>query len=278
MRKWLKRTLATLLALLVVAAAVVYVGSERILRKSYAATPVGAPPPAGDAARGKHLAGFLGCLDCHDPTLHGNVIFPDSFLVGSLVAPNVTIKRKQYDDAALARTIRFGIRRDGTGIWLMPSQAFYHLDDQDLADVIAFVRSVADDDKLQPESRNGPVTRWNLVTGVWQLVPELVPVGTPRLGDLPHADDPARGRYIATIACGECHGLDQKGNPDDGIPNLAIVKAYDLDEFRALLHGGTAKGGRKLKGMMAGVVRRRFSALSDDEIAALKAYLDGRAP
>jgi mono/diheme cytochrome c family protein len=210
--------------------------------------------------------------------LHGNVIFPDSFLVGGLAAPNLTIKRKQYDDAALVRTIRFGIRRDGTGIWLMPSQAFYHLDDQDIADVVAFVRSVPDDDRLQPESGAGPVTRWNLFTGVWHLVPDIVPVGAARLGDSPRVDDLARGRYIATIACGECHGLDQKGDPEGGVPNLVVAKAYDLDEFRALMHDGIGKDGRKLKGMMAGAAKWRFSAFTDDEIAVLKAYLDARAP
>src|SRR5215468_2241697 len=238
MFKWLGRAALGLVLFTFVAAGVIYVGSEHVLGKSYAAIKAGAPAAIGDAERGRHWAAILGCSGCHDPTLHGNVIFPDSFLVGGLVAPNLTIKRKQYDDAELARTIRFGIRRDGTGIWLMPSQAFYHLDDQDLADVIAFVRSVPDDDKVQPESTIGPVTRWNLVTGVWELVPELVPVGAARLGDSPHVDDLARGRYIATVACGECHGLDQKGDPEGGIPNLAVAKAYDLDEFRALMHDG----------------------------------------
>ena len=278
MRKWLRRAALGFVLLVSIAAAVVYAGSERILGKSYVTIPAFKADATGDAERGKHWAAILGCSGCHDPTLHGNVIFPDSFLVGGLVAPNLTMKRKQYDDAQLAQTIRFGIRRDGTGIWLMPSQAFYHLDDQDVADVIAFVRSVPDDDKVQPESTIGPVARWNLVTGVWQLVPELVPVGAARLGDSPHVDDLARGRYIATVACGECHGLDQKGNPEDGIPNLAIAKAYDLDEFKALMHDGTGKGGRKLKGMMAGAAKWRFSAFTDDEIAVLKAYLDARAP
>lgn len=278
MLKWLVRIVAALLVLAVVAGAVLWVGSERVLRKSYADITVAAPAQAGNVESGRHWAAILGCSGCHDPTLHGNVIYPYSFLFGALVAPNLTIRRKQYDDAALARMIRFGIRRDGTGVELMPSQAFYHLDDQTVADLIAFVRSVPDDDRQQPESNNGPVTRWNLLTGTWKLVPEDVPRATPRLGDAPHADGLERGRYIATVACGECHGLDQKGDPNGGIPNLAVAKAYSLDEFKALMRSGIAKGGRKAQGMMAGAAKWRFSAFTDDEIAALKAFLDERQP
>ncbi|HSE11878.1 MAG TPA: cytochrome c [Rudaea sp.] len=278
MLKWLGRALVTLAVLLVAAGVVVWIGSERVLRKSYADVVVAAPKLAGNVESGKHWAAILGCSGCHGPTLHGNVIYPDSFLFGALVAPNLTIKRKQYDDAQLARMIRFGIRRDGTGVQLMPSQAFYHLDDQTVADLIAFVRSVPDDDQVLPESGNGVLTRWNLLTGAWKLTPELVPRGSARLGDSPHAVGIERGRYIATVACGECHGLDQKGDPNAGMPNLAVAKAYSLDDFKALMHGGVGLGGRKLQGMMAGAIKWRFTAFTDDELVALKEYLDARTP
>ena len=276
--KWGSRILVAAVAAILVAWAVVWFGSERVLHKSYADVIVAAPALRGDAESGRHWAAILGCSACHDRTLHGNVLYPDSFLFGALVAPNLTIKRKEYDDAALARMIRFGIRRDGSGVELMSSRAFYHLDEQTVADVIAFVRSVPDDAQALPTSSAGPVTRWNLLTGVWKLEPEQVPRGSARLGDSPHADGVERGRYIATVACGECHGLDQKGDVDGGVPNLAVAKVYNLDEFKALMHSGQAKGGRKLQGMMAGVVKWRFVAFDDEEIVALKEFLDAREP
>ena len=278
MIRWLKRIVLALLVLVIAGFAVLWVGSERILHRSYAGVVVAAPKLAGNAESGKHWAAILGCSGCHGPTLHGTVIFPGSFLFGALVAPNLTIRRKLYDDAKLARMIRFGIRHDGSGVELMPSHAFWHLDEQTVADLIAFVRSVPDDATVQPESSNGPVTRWNFLTGVWKLEPELVPRDQARLGDAPHAQGIDRGRYIATVACGECHGLDQKGDPDGGVPNLAVAKAYTLDEFKALMHSGVGKGGRKVGGMMAGVAKWRFSAFTDDEIADLKAFLDAREP
>ena len=102
-------------------------------------------------------------------------------------------------------------------------------------------------------------------------------IRTSRIGD-ERLQDTSSGRYIAVLACGECHGLDQKGSPDGGTPNLAVAKAYSLEEFTHLMRTGEAKGGRKIRSLMAGTARRRFSVFSDAEISALKSYLDARAP
>ncbi len=97
-----------------------------------------------------------------------------------------------------------------------------------------------------------------------------------RVGDAPHAEGVERGRYLATVACGECHGLDQAGHPEQGIPDLAVAKAYSREEFSTLMRTGVAKGGRKIKAMMANVAKDRFSAFTGDEVAALKAFHDAR--
>lgn len=278
MFKWLKRASLAVAVLLTAAIATVWIGSERVLRRSYADVVVAAPAAAGDIESGRHWATILGCTECHGPTLHGNVIDDDSWLLGALVAPNLTLRRKDYDDAALARVIRWGIKRDGTGVQMMPSKAFYHADEQTIADVIAFVRSVPDAERVLPESGNGPLTRWNLFVGEWKLMPEEIDRKAARLGDSPHAGGVERGRYLATIACGECHGLDQRGDPNGGVPNLVVAKAYSIEEFTMLMRNGVAKGNRKIRPMMANVAKHRFSAFTDDEIAALKGFLDARQP
>jgi len=278
MWKWLKRAALALLALLIAGAAVVWVGSELVLRKSYAGLPAIAPAASGDVGAGKHWATILGCTDCHGLALQGGVMEEDSFWLGGLAAPNVTIQRKLYDDAGLARLIRDGVKRDGHGVDMMPSKAFYHLDDQVVADVIAYVRSVPDGGNAQPRITYGPLARWNFLTREWTLAPSEIDHQAVRAGDAPHAAGVERGRYIATLACGECHGLDQKGQPEGGIPNLVVAKAYSAEEFTGLMRSGVAKGNRKIRDMMAAVARRRFSAFSDDEIADLKLFLDSRAP
>jgi len=278
MRKWLTRTAITLFVLAAVCAAAVWIGSELVLRKSYAAIPAVAPAARGDVESGKHWAAILGCTSCHGPALQGSVMEDEGFWIGLLAAPNVTIQRKLYDDAGLSRLIRDGIKYDGHGVDTMPSNAFHAANDQTIADVIAFVRSVPDGGEVQPKIQYGPIARWNFLTGEWKLAPEEIDRKAARIDEAIPVHGPPSGRYIAVLACGECHGLDQKGNPGGGVPNLAVAKAYSLDEFTRLMHDGEAKGGRKIRPMMAQTARRRFAVFSADEIAALKSFLDAREP
>jgi cytochrome c553 len=272
MSKRVGRIAVALIVLVVVFGAVVWIGSELVLRKLYTGSPAVAPALPGDVESGKHWAAILGCTSCHDLALQGSVMEEEDFWMGLLAAPNVTIQRKLYDDAALARLLREGVKHDGHGVDTMPSNAFHYANDQTIADVIAFVRSVPDSGEVQPKLTYGPLARWNFLTGEWKLMPEEI--RTSRIGDQRIQDVP--GRYIAVLACGECHGLDQRGG--ETIPNLAVAKAYSLEEFTHLMRTGEAKGGRKLRTLMAATARRRFSVFSDDEIAALKAYLDARDP
>ncbi len=278
MRKWLVRVSVAIVVLAVAFVAIVWIGSELVLRKSYADIPAAAATVPGDVESGKHWAAILGCTSCHDLALQGSVLEDEDFWMGSLVAPNVTIQRKLYDDASLARLIRDGVKHDGRGIDMMPIKAFHHANDQTIADVIAFVRSVPDSGEAQPKITYGPLARWNFLTGEWKLAPEEIDRKAARIGQGSGIQDAPSGRYIAVLACGECHGLDQKGDPGGGVPNLAVAKAYSLDEFTQLMRNGEAKGGRKIRPMMAQTARRRFSVFNDAEIAALKSFLDVREP
>lgn len=69
-----------------------------------------------------------------------------------------------------------------------------------------------------------------------------------------------------------CHGGDLRGSPDGSTPALAIAAAYTLDEFARLMSTGVALGDRELD-LMARVARGRFAHFTDDEVAAVHAYL-----
>lgn len=85
-----------------------------------------------------------------------------------------------------------------------------------------------------------------------------------------------RGRYVARMACGECHGPRLEGNDEPFRPDLVVASGYSLDEFRTLLKTGKPIGDRNLK-LMAEVSKSRFSHLRDDEVKALHRYLVARA-
>lgn len=49
-----------------------------------------------------------------------------------------------------------------------------------------------------------------------------------------------RGRYLASVTCSECHGLDFGGNTLERAPTLAIVGAYTAEQRSHLIR--TARG------------------------------------
>jgi mono/diheme cytochrome c family protein len=89
----------------------------------------------------------------------------------------------------------------------------------------------------------------------------------------------AGGRRMASLVCSVCHGptLLGQGMQEGAVaPDLAIVAAYNLDQFRTLMRTGKGLGDREL-GEMSAVARDSLSSLTDSEIEALHAYLVARS-
>jgi cytochrome c553 len=250
----------------------VYARGEAVLHHRYA-RPGAAALPAGSAAEGAHLAAVYGCTDCHGDDLRGRPYpHPDPF--GSVTSANLTQKAKTYSDADFARAIREGLTPEGYSVEFMPSNAFAHMTDIEVADIIGYVRSLPVGGPDTAEWRPG----WK---GYWQLGSGKFPPGQAFMADArrqqPRDLGPAtaQGRHLTAVACSECHGNDltgQKGGP----PNLTIAGAYDPADFHRLLKTGMAAGGREV-GMMSGVARKRFSRFTDDEVEAIRLYLVARA-
>ena len=72
---------------------------------------------------------------------------------------------RRYSDAELAAIIRTGVRPDGRSVIAMPSDALRFLTDEDLGDIVAYLRSVPPVEGAGPEVRLGPLIRLAFVTG-----------------------------------------------------------------------------------------------------------------
>jgi cytochrome c553 len=270
--RWIGIGLASVAALAVVACAVVYVLSERVLRHSYPvpATALSIPSDAASISEGKRLATIRGCFNgCHGKETQGSVMFEDP-MIARVVAPNLTIHR--YSDAELAGIIRHGVRLGGRSLVVMPSEAFNGLNDEDLARIIAFIKSSPEVTNPLPDMSFGPIGRIGFVAGKFKLAAQLIRETVPP----PEAanEQAAHGRYLARTTCGGCHGTSLQGNavPAFTSPDLRVVAAYPAEDFARLLRTGVALGGRKL-GMMSTVAQGNLSQLTDAEIADLYAYL-----
>lgn len=234
--------------------------------------------PAGDPVEGERVATRVGCNGCHGPGGRGEV-FQEVPGMGRLVAPNLTRRRELYDDAGLEALLRQGKTHDGHLPLGMPIKMFQHLSDQEVGDIAAWLRAlpVLDNPDL-PETELAPQVIAQIEDGTFPWLEDLVPDPGNRPPAAPPAGGPALGRHLAFTTCGECHGWDLNGWEGESAPSLVVAKAYGPEAFRALMREGVtlAGGDSKPTGLMSSVARYRFGSMTDEEIDALKQYLDSR--
>ena len=267
MRKWLQRIGIGLGALLgiagIAAAALVLIGSSKLSR-SFDITPEPLVIRADEnaVARGRHLeVAVLGCTDCHGQDLGGDLMLHEPGLF-EIHAPNLTAGEggvaARYSDADWVRAIRHGVDPDGRGLLFMPAEIFHHLSSEDLAGVIAYVKSVPPVHNEVPQPKFGLLGR--IVVGLGQL-PEtlLVPArgidhDAPFAGDIAPSASAEYGAYLAEIAyCTLCHGDDLSGGPfpypdpnAPPVPSLAAANAWTEEQFAATIRTGITPYGKTL--------------------------------
>ena len=270
--------LGLLLLVLIGASSLWVAGGRRIgMIHEPTAHPVAVATDPAEIAEGGRLAGYWGCVGCHDENAGGSVFFTTPF-GDRLVAANLTRVVHEYTPEELERAIRHGVRRDGSSLVVMPSSMFADISDEDLGRVIGYLRSLPVVPDSLPPTRLGLLARFFIVTRDDALEAPRIDPGaahgvspdslTPASG---RADTLALGRYLARTGCPECHGPDLRGFEED-TPDLRIAAAYAPAAFLQFFRDGIALGGREL-GLMSEIARYRGGRLTDPEVAALHAYL-----
>lgn len=250
----------------------VYAASEMHFRSFERPAAFAYPIPTDSAAiaRGDHLVRTRGCRGCHGEVLEGSLMW------GYAVAPNLARYARSESEATLEAAVRHGIGHDGRALYSMPSYNFIRMRDADLADVIAYLRSLPVVRKKLPRASLPWSIRLDIALGHDAAIPAYL----DRVPALKRVDDPdpriVRGEYIAMTTCNECHGFSLRADSpwdDENAPNLVImIKAYEEAEFRRLMRTGIAIGDRELE-MMSPVARSRFAFFTDQEVTDLYAFL-----
>lgn len=187
---------------------------------------------------------------------------------------NLTQAVSRYTNAQLARAINAGVRHDGTLLWDMPSHLFTQLHPDEMAAIIAWLRSHPPTGIEHPRPLFAAAARREMAAGSYRSSAAEV----ARDGDVWPPDAGAalaRGRFIVRATCAECHGLDIRGGTPPGEatrPDLRIAAGYDPAQFKTLMQTGVAIGGREV-GLMSRVARGRFRHLTDAERTAVLDYL-----
>jgi cytochrome c553 len=239
-----------------------------------------------DLERGRRLVEGVGlCTFCHGHDLAGKIVVDDPWL-GRLYAPNLTRgiggAAGLRSDAELARAIRWGVGTQGQSLLLMPSEHLQVLNDQDLAAITGYLRSVPAVDASTPERRMGPITRLALVLG---LSPELFSAERSLAARVASTPENSNGAYLASVgSCRVCHGDELRGGlhplalPDEPEPpdisGHGAITEWSEEQFRVAMRSGLTPAGRNLDPQY--MPWPQFAELADDELNSLFAYLRGQ--
>jgi mono/diheme cytochrome c family protein len=272
--KWLKRILVVLLTIVVAAALVLYVGSNRIINRSHAFQPhaIAAATDSASLARGEHLARLLACFSCHGDSLEGKVLV-DEPLMARVVTPNVPAKLETLTDAEFAGFLRTGVRKDGKSPFLMPPPGMYHLSDPDLAALLGYLRTLPRVGDTHSATSIGPIGRFAVMIGEIETSALAMDSTMERVGQDPAHATTRQGEYIARLICADCHGPKLTGDPETRSPGLSGVLGYSPEQFVTLLRTGTPRDAATTLTLMGEAIRGELHYLTDDEIDAVYTYL-----
>jgi mono/diheme cytochrome c family protein len=235
-----------------------------------------ASPPMPDLAHGRHVARIEGCISCHGEKLDGHLV-EDEAQFALAWSSNLSRLLPRWSDAMVEQTLRSGRRPDGSAMWFMPTYVHARLSPADMHDLIGWLRTVPATGVDHPPLKRGAQFAAALTHGLQDSATQAARLASRVAADV--GPKHARGRYLAQIACSECHGPDLRGvrEPEPGEPpDLAVAAAYDPAQFRVLLRTGRGLGGRDLSDMTK-YGPERFAGLTNEEIDQLHNYLVARS-
>ena len=285
--KWSAIILGGLLGLLVLAAAALYfLGSARRNKKfDVPVETVAVPADAQAVERGRHIANVFLCTRCHTDNLGGELFYDIPGML-SIPTPNLTSGAGGvgafYSDQDWVRAIRHGVGYDGRALFIMESEAFYYLSNEDLGALIAFLKSVPPVDNTFPERKIALPGRLMMGAGM------LPPLPANQIDhSAPRPTPPAPGMTIAygeylSHTCTECHGANLNGAPfgppgqEVPTPNLTPggePGSWSEEDFFKTMRTGITPNGRQLNGDMPWMY---FGQMTHDELSAVWMYLQSR--
>jgi mono/diheme cytochrome c family protein len=289
MNKWIKRGLIALVVLALLAGGVLFAGVQLGQRKlqrqvSVPAYALAQPDDAAALERGKYLFSSRGCAECHGANGAGRVFVDDGKGV-LMKAPNISRGpggvTAAYSVADWERTVRHGVKPDGRPVFVMPSEDYNRLSDDDVAALVAYAR------RLPPAEGSG--ARFELPLPVRALygfgaikdAPEKIDHALPPAKPVASGLTVENGAYVANMCIG-CHGPGLSGGKIPGGPpdwpeaaNLtpgegSVMGHYaDAKTFAAMFKSGKRPDGNSVRVMPFESLRE----LSDVDVQALHLFL-----
>jgi mono/diheme cytochrome c family protein len=244
------------------------------------------------AERGRHLVNArYACVACHGQNFGGGVMV-DAFPLGSLLGPNVTTgqgsRTLNYAARDWDRIVRHGVLPDGRPA-VMPSEDFQLMSDQELSDIVTYVRTLPAVDNTVPTPTFGPLGKVLVATGQLHFSAAMIPDHQkPHAERPPVAEASAQfGQHLAGVCTG-CHGADFSGGPIPGgdpawpparnlTPDATGLAGWTFEQFDAALTQAKRPDGSAVRDPMA-LIAPFGQSMTDVERRALWAFLQSLPP
>jgi mono/diheme cytochrome c family protein len=283
--KWIGIILGSLIGLVVIGAFIVITSTNSRLNKQYTIPVETIPIPTDEAsiAIGAHWAD-MHCRLCHGDDLSGGEFFNDPQL-GYVDAPNLTSGQggigSDYTDEDWIRAVRHGVKKNGTSVFIMPSNDFYYLSDEHLGSIIAYMKALPPVDNEIREPNLSLMAKLLYAAGAFgdllyaETIQHNVRPPAPVIGNTVEY-----GEYLVNAhGCKSCHGENLAGKQpaEPGAPfapNLTPggeLVGWSEADFFTTLRTGITPSGHEMTDSMPWI---GLGKMTDDEMSAVWMYLE----
>ncbi len=285
--KWIGIGLGSLVGLvLLVALVLFFIGNARLTKTyDFPASNLALPTDEASLEFGKHRAEVL-CAGCHGADLSGVENWFSAGPLGTIDSANLTSGEGGFGREATSaedyvRAIRHGIDPSGKPIFMPAVVSTANLSDEDLAAIIAYVKSVPPVDHVTHGRSFTPLAKIMLAAGMLgQLPVEFVSHATSVPALAPGVSKEYGEYMVNTNDCRVCHGPKLNGGPfpDPTVqkisPNLTPggeLAAWTENQFITTIRTGVTPGGHTLDNQF--MAWKDYSKFYDDELKAIWLYL-----
>lgn len=239
--------------------------------------------------RGEYLFLTRGCSECHGAKGEGRVLIDDQSSGLYISTPNITRggggAAATYSDTDWLALLRHGLKPSRTPVFMMPSEDYAQMADEDVAALVTYIRSLPASAERKGEIRLPLMVKALYAFGLAKDAAEKIDHSKPAPTRVPQ-EFLSQGEYVSKTCTG-CHGHDLSGGKVPGAPpswpesaNLtpaedsAMSKYASAEQFRQMMRSGTRPDGSAIAVMPFA----SFSAMNDAELDALFGYLKTLPP
>jgi len=283
--KWIGIGLGSLLVLIVIIFSILVAKGSGLISQTFdiSVDNVVIPTNTESIAIGEHWV-EAECIGCHGDDLSGGIFLEAPFAV--IDAKNLTPGQggagTEFSDQDWVRAIRHGVNPEGLSLIVMPAQNFWNYNDEDLGNIIAYLKTLPPVDNETREPSFNLLGKAMLSAGFLGnafLVADNISHDT-RPNFQPIGVTSEYGNYLLNVSgCRDCHGLNLSGGKSaeptaKNAPNLTPggeLIAWQTADFIKTLRTGTTPFGHKLDPRQ--MPWEHFKNFSDNELTAIFMYL-----